>query len=422
MIDAPQPIQVLVVDDEPSTRLLLRRWIERSLDAEVEEAPDGLKALEEIAKGKTELIVTDLNMPVLSGPDMLTLLQADPRRRDLEVLVATQVAGEQAVRQAIQLGVSDYLLKPLQYDWVVERLKRATERILERRAENEQKSMASGAPVVLIADPDPNFCETAEAALFGRYTAVTARSVAQVLVSALRYKPTVILISSAIPGLNMEFLLERIRGLPGDCQPDVYQLLEPGQADGHPDVTGTVAKTFVPEKLRKSISGLFGDAGEGSRVQTWTDSVAPELITAIYQAFGMMTGEEPEATKDPPPEEHEVYGTIHLHAAGDDDLEITLQLNCPKALDKALLGAMLGEEPEEDDGTYPAMGEMLNVVAGRIKNSCEERKMSVQLGLPETSGEKSSDYEDREKMERLFIWREHLLFARLSTNRAIETG
>lgn len=183
MIDTPTPIQVLVVEDEPSIRLLLRRWIERSLNAEVEEAADGLEALEIVAKGKVELIITDLNMPVLNGVDMLTLLQTDPRRRRLELLVVTQVAGEEIVRQAIQLGVSDYLLKPLRYDWVVERLKRAADRILERRKHADEQGDHS-LPRVLIVDGDPNFNDTAEAALFGRFATHSARSVAETLVSS----------------------------------------------------------------------------------------------------------------------------------------------------------------------------------------------------------------------------------------------
>ena len=159
-----QPIEILVVDDEPSIRLLLKRWIERSLTAKVREASDGLQALEQVSQGGVEMVISDINMPVLNGIDMLSLLQADPGRKRLEVLIASQVSAEDKVRQAIELGVSDYLLKPLQYDWVIQRLKRAAERIYERR----QTPGANGdnsRTRVLVADADPNYCAFAESAL-----------------------------------------------------------------------------------------------------------------------------------------------------------------------------------------------------------------------------------------------------------------
>ena len=95
MVSDAEPLRVLVVDDEQSIRLLLRRWVERSLDdAQVFEAEDGLQALEKITEDGADIVITDLKMPVLSGTDLLTLLHADPRRSRMEVLVATQMASE----------------------------------------------------------------------------------------------------------------------------------------------------------------------------------------------------------------------------------------------------------------------------------------------------------------------------------------
>ena len=243
MVESSSPIQVLIVDDEPSICLLLRRWVERGIGAEVSEASDGLKALEKVAEGRTDMIITDLNMPVLNGTDMLTLLQADPRRRQMEVLVATQVAGEKEVRDAIRLGVSDYLLKPLQYDWVMRRVRAAANRVLERRklqGDGEDTAL----PRILIADPDLNFIHTAEAAFTGRFAVQSSDTVAQTLVHTLRFKPDVILISADLPGFKIDFFLDRVRALPGRESPKVFQLLEPGSSEVHPSVVGGVQRAF----------------------------------------------------------------------------------------------------------------------------------------------------------------------------------
>ena len=94
-----EPISVLLVDHEPTDRLLLRRWIERSLDVSIQEASNGLEALELLSAERIELVVSELNLPQLSGVDLLTLLEADPRRKQMEILVASRNASEDVVRQ-----------------------------------------------------------------------------------------------------------------------------------------------------------------------------------------------------------------------------------------------------------------------------------------------------------------------------------
>ena len=73
-----EPLRILLVDDEPSARTLLRRWVERNLSAVVYEAEDGLQALEAVAEHSIELVVADVNMPVLDGIELLQLLRTDP--------------------------------------------------------------------------------------------------------------------------------------------------------------------------------------------------------------------------------------------------------------------------------------------------------------------------------------------------------
>lgn len=399
------PIEILVVDDEPSIRLLLKRWIERSLTAKVREATDGLQALEIIAEGGVEMVISDINMPVLNGIEMLSLLHADPSRKRLEVLIASQVANEDKVRKVIELGVSDYLLKPLQYDWVIARLKHAAERIYERR-------LVAGAPEtsltrVLVFDGDPNYCAFAESALAGDFSVQTTRTVAETLIKALRFQPDVLLFSPETPGLNVRFLLDRLEGLPGGDPPAVYELTsrkEPS-AEG---IVGVLPRTFVPETLRlELIRVLRGGEAPDHGVLAWASSLESEMRTALFQALGMLTGIEPEETAEAPdPNKARAYGWIDIDA---DDGEFTLRLDidCGRDLATGLLAAMLGEEPAEDDGSEPpldALQEILNVVAGRLKNSCLERKIDVSIGLPVTGFEAPPERQAQFEYAKWFRW------------------
>lgn len=405
MVGESEPLQVLIVDDEPSIRLLLRRWVERSVEADVAEAEDGLQALEKISESRVDLLITDLKMPVLNGTDLLTLLQADPRRSRMEVLVATQVAGEETVRDAIKLGASDYLLKPLQYDWVVQRIRRAHARLAERRAREDDQD-ASFLPRLLVVDADRNFLHAAQAALAGRFSTKEADNAAAALVQALRFKPEVVLAAS-VPGLTLDFLVQRLRSLPGYDPPLILELLDPGAAPAEPDLPA-LHRTFVPDKLLAAVVEATG--GEIPASSGLCESLEKDAATAVLQGFGMMAGEEPELADSEPPEAFEIYGSISLESS---ERRIDIELHCGKALETELVTAMLGEAPEDDDGSM-ALGEMLNVVAGRIKNSCEGRGMDLQLGLPEVDDKPTPQAPAGDRVEKLFLWRGMALFLRLS--------
>jgi CheY-like chemotaxis protein len=107
-----EPLRILLVDDETSARTLLRRWVERNLSAVVYEAEYGLQVLESVAEHSIELVVVDVNMPVLDGIELLHLLRTDPAWERLEVLMVFHIAAEDKISQIISLGASDCLLKP----------------------------------------------------------------------------------------------------------------------------------------------------------------------------------------------------------------------------------------------------------------------------------------------------------------------
>lgn len=401
------PIEILVVDDEPSIRLLLKRWIERSLKAKVREASDGLQALEQVSQGGVEMVISDINMPVLNGIDMLSLLQADPSRKRMEVLIASQVSAEEKVRQAIELGVSDYLLKPLQYDWVIQRLKRAAERIYDRRQMASDASDNSRTRI-LVADADPNYCAFAESTLMCDFSTQTSRSVAETLVKTLRFRPDVLLFCPQMPGLNAEFLLDRLSRLPGGDPPQVYELATRGGEPSAEGVAGVITRSFVPETLRSQLIGLLrGSEAPDHGVLAWASSLESEVRTALFQALGMLTGVEPEIVSEAPAEgPGGAYGWIEIDAA-DGEFTMQLDIESGRDLPRALIAAMLGEEPSEDDGSEPpldAIQEILNVVAGRLKNSCLERQIEVSIRLPETGFEPPEAREAQFEHEEWYRW------------------
>jgi CheY-like chemotaxis protein len=77
--------KVLVVDDEPDLRFLLRRRLEK-VGHEVSEAGDGATALRAVLSVRPDLVITDLTMPVMDGYELIRRLRADPTTADIPIL------------------------------------------------------------------------------------------------------------------------------------------------------------------------------------------------------------------------------------------------------------------------------------------------------------------------------------------------
>ncbi len=110
-------MKLLVVDDSLMTRKVIRT-VAAALDLEVEEAQDGLEALEilpEIYK-EIDLILLDWNMPQMSGYDLLVKLKEHELYKDIPVMMVTTEGQKSHIVAAIRAGACNYLTKPFAAD------------------------------------------------------------------------------------------------------------------------------------------------------------------------------------------------------------------------------------------------------------------------------------------------------------------
>ena len=103
--------RVLIVDDEPITRMLVKLLLERE-NFEVLEAANGKVAVEIATRERPDLLVIDLNMPEMDGYEAIGRLRRDVTMATLPIMVLTSEEGPGIERRVLELGADDYILKP----------------------------------------------------------------------------------------------------------------------------------------------------------------------------------------------------------------------------------------------------------------------------------------------------------------------
>ncbi len=115
--------RILVVDDSISIRKFVQRFLDR-VGYEVEVAADGMAALGVMGKAKFDVVITDLEMPVMHGYDLMAEMKRNPALANIPIIVLTSRAGEKHKQKAIEMGAQDYLVKPFEEQEMVNVLKK----------------------------------------------------------------------------------------------------------------------------------------------------------------------------------------------------------------------------------------------------------------------------------------------------------
>ncbi len=114
--------RILVVDDDPQVRMVLR-YVLRQGGFEVLEAGDGPDALAHVATGRPDLVLLDLMMPQVNGFAICAALRANPATRHVPVIVLTARTDEDSRLLSLSAGADDYLVKPVPPTELVDRIR-----------------------------------------------------------------------------------------------------------------------------------------------------------------------------------------------------------------------------------------------------------------------------------------------------------
>jgi two-component system chemotaxis response regulator CheY len=113
----------LVVEDSQVMRQLLVFALNRVRDMEVVEAADGVDALRKLQVGRFDIIITDINMPIMDGLKLIKRVRSDESYKTVPIIVVTTEGSQEDRSRALTLGANAYITKPIQGPQVVAKVK-----------------------------------------------------------------------------------------------------------------------------------------------------------------------------------------------------------------------------------------------------------------------------------------------------------
>jgi len=371
-------MNVLIADDEPMTRSLLRRVLTRECGCTVSEATDGLAALSRCGSTPPDLIITDLRMPVMDGIELIEALRQVPALAGIPVVMMTAAREQGPVHRAIELGVTDYLLKPLQADRVADRLKT----VVDRLARGSDGGEDDRTPV-LVADGNAEYRQLVATTLGSHRVVHQAQSGVAALQRAVETRPGIVLVGGDLGLLGPALLMRKLRAAGELAGTRIIAVLPKGDTTIPEQADAVMLRTSFPDHLRRQLASIAGRARKAEGVLAQHPSLRSVVATAAEQVFGMMLGLEVQHSFEiqPRPVPRMIVAALAIDLPRTAEV-LTVALRTDLASAARIAAGMKREDAaavSEEDGALAAAAEVLGVIAGRIRTSLETAGARVEM-------------------------------------------
>ncbi len=111
--------RILIVEDSPTMRQLLVFALKRLKGVDIVEAQDGMDGLRKVTSDHFDLALVDINMPVMDGLKLISLIRDEEALKEMPIVVITTEGASEDRDRALSLGADEYLTKPIQANKVL---------------------------------------------------------------------------------------------------------------------------------------------------------------------------------------------------------------------------------------------------------------------------------------------------------------
>jgi two-component system chemotaxis response regulator CheY len=116
-------LNALVVEDSPTMRQLIVFALSRLKNLKVTEADDGVDGLKKLSQQKFDILITDINMPIMDGLKLVAMVRNDENHKHIPIVIITTEGAQEDRQRALALGANAYITKPIQAPQVISKVK-----------------------------------------------------------------------------------------------------------------------------------------------------------------------------------------------------------------------------------------------------------------------------------------------------------
>jgi CheY-like chemotaxis protein/CheY-specific phosphatase CheX len=381
-------VNVLVCDDDKATRFVVKRILTQNFGLTVTECSDGLEALQALSKGRFHFMLIDVEMPNMSGIEVLELMRESEATKSLPVIVLSHVRDGEAIQHLVKLGVADYILKPPRTDKLVTKIQRLL-KVLPKSQEaavdgSGMRLSANSAALVVDGSLDFRFAMTTE---LQRYGPVQEADSGAAAVARFRETPCpLVFIGQDLGVVGPELLARKLRQIRPAGPLRIVGVLSDMSTAPQGLFDAVIQRSLLPAMMRSALIPFVEVPGPMNALRVMVPDFVELTVSATAQSFGMMFDAEVTANETEGNVEAAANATVAIDLAGRLSVTVGVHLTMESATDIAV--RMFGTEAASltDDDRVSVAGEICNLVTGRITANLGDRGISSDCALPVTSG------------------------------------
>lgn len=392
-------MNILVTANDPAATQVLRRLLARRHGHTVIEVTTGLQVVDALERRSIHALIVEVQLPVLGGIEVLRLIRDTPKYADLPVIVLASSADEQMVNELRSLDTFGVVLQTLTPERLASKLEPLLTALLAgtvkpartRTTRTERRLHESS--TLVFADGDPEFVRHFRGVAGQYLKLIEASTGVQALELYLSRHPDAMILGSDLGLLNRERVAAKLRSSHELAIP-LIALCAKSEVDSTRQsglFDDVIVRRYSPGKLQREIVGLVRPM---SALDLFSQSIPDfrmHLIRAVEQTFGVMLSVDVELAGDAATvPAAEAAASVEISAGS---FAVTVRFQFEKAAGRILAAVFLGMEESElgDEEIFSVFGEVVNVVAGRLRAAFEERGVAAAIGLPQIESDLGAD-------------------------------
>jgi CheY-like chemotaxis protein len=255
-------LKFLLIEDDESIRTILKTLLKRNFTCAVIEAENGKMGLQALHDNLPDLIFLDISMPVMDGAETLSIIRSNAIFKNIPVMIITAMNDKKLVGELATLGISDYMLKPIDIPTTVKRIQKFIQLSETRKKEPNkiasQNNSENKIEQLLIVDNDKKFKDFANSLLNNKYIIHEASSGTAGLEVFSRFYPKYIFVSDELGLLDKKILTHKIRELAAEENVYIYILVDDIKKISTKvfNYDGVITKSLDKEKFLKDVESL----------------------------------------------------------------------------------------------------------------------------------------------------------------------